>query len=76
MFNEYDGENIDAETDKKNMLSFSRCNLQRLAALYEDMNLIEHIGQDIFDEINIALNCFANNGILPIQMKYVLSMLV
>ena len=36
--NEYDGENIDVETDKK--YAFFRCNLQRLAALYEDMNLI------------------------------------
>ena len=27
------------------------------------MNLIEHIGEEIFDQINIALNRFANHGV-------------
>jgi hypothetical protein len=60
--NQYDDDNTDDEINKKNILSF-RCNLQRLAALYEDTNLIDHIGQDIFDQINIALNRFANKSV-------------
>ena len=46
-----DNDEINDVVYKKNILSF-RCNLQRLAALYEEMNLIEHIGEEIFDQIN------------------------
>jgi hypothetical protein len=67
--NEYDNDEINDDVYKKNILSF-RCNLQRLAALYEEMNLIEHIGEEIFDQINIAVNAWkvynlVNKSLMP-----------